>query len=358
LRAGGEIRHEPSQPPAPTTDTPRVPPPDDFDRPHDTLFRYAFERPEIAEGELRTLLPPEVVAALDFTTLTLEPGSLADPEFAQLETDLLYRVMLAGEESFVFILFEHQSSPDALMPYRMLRYMVRIWERWWRSQPSVPRRLPVIVPLVLSNAERRWSAACSLSELYAAPVSVLEALGPHLLNFSLRIDDLPAQTSEALRVRAGLPPFGRLTLFALKRGPWAQDIVAELADWLDPLSDLVATLQGLEDFRLLIRYIQWTADFPPQQLRRLVRQLGRIAEEIAMTAAERLKAEGRAEGEAKGRAEGRLSGQAELLLKQLSLRFGELSNEVRARVAAASLEQIDVYAERVLSAPTLEEVLR
>src|SRR5688572_29437175 len=42
------------------TDTPRVSP-DDFDRPHDRLFRYAFERPEIAEGELRTLLPPDVV---------------------------------------------------------------------------------------------------------------------------------------------------------------------------------------------------------------------------------------------------------------------------------------------------------
>jgi Putative transposase, YhgA-like len=85
-----------AQPPAPATDTPHVPPPDDFDRPHDTLFRYAFERPEIAEGELRALLPPDVVAALDFTTLTLEPGSLADPGFAQLETDLLYRVELVG----------------------------------------------------------------------------------------------------------------------------------------------------------------------------------------------------------------------------------------------------------------------
>jgi hypothetical protein len=338
----------------PATDTSHVPPPDDFGRPHDTLFRYAFERPEIAEGELRTLLPPEVVAALDFTTLTLEPGSLADPEFAQLETDLLYRVQLAGEESFVFLLFEHQSSPDALMPHRMLRYMVRIWERWWRSQPSAPRRLPVIVPLVLSNAQRPWSAARSLSELYAAPGSVLVALGPHLLDLSLCIDDLAAQSSVALRARAGMHVFARLTLFALQRGHTAQDIVAELADWLDPLRDLVATLQGREDFRLWMRYIHRTADFSLQQLLQLIRQVGSSAEEIAMTSAERLKAEGRAEGEAKGK----LNGQAELLLKQLSLRFGELSGDVQARVAAASLEQLAVYAERVLSAPSLDDVLR
>ena len=224
------------QPAASPTDT--RPPPDNFDRPHDRLFRYAFERPEIAEGELRTLLPPEVMAALDFTTLKLEPGSLADPEFAQLKTDLLYRVELAGEESFVFLLFEHQSSPDAL----------------------------------------------------------------------------------------------------------------KLADWLDLLRDLVATLQGREDFRLWMRYIHRTADFSLQQLLELIRQVGSNAEEIAMTSAERLKAEGRAEG--------KLGGQAELLLKQLSFRFGELSNDVQTRVATASLEQLAVYAERVLSAPSLDDVLR
>lgn len=85
-----------------------------------------------------------------------------------------------------------------------------------------------------------------------------------------------------------------------------------------------------------------------------------------MTAAERLKEEGRAEGEAKGRAEGKaegeaqgkIAGQAELLRKQLTLRFGELPAEARTRIADASLEQLEVYAERVLSAGSLDEVLR
>jgi flagellar biosynthesis/type III secretory pathway protein FliH len=115
---------------------------------------------------------------------------------------------------------------------------------------------------------------------------------------------------------------------------------------------------GREDFRLWIRYIHGTADFPPQKLLQLVRQLGSSAEKIAMTSAERLKAEGRVEGRAEGEAKGKLTGQAELLLRQLSLRFGELSNEVQARVAAASLEQLAVYAERVLSADSLDDVLR
>jgi Putative transposase, YhgA-like/Domain of unknown function (DUF4351) len=326
-----------------------VPPDDNFDRPHDRLFRYAFERPEIAEGELRHLLPPEVVQALDFTTLTIEPGSLVDAEHAELETDLLYRVQLAGRESFVFLLFEHQSSADPMMPYRMTRYMLRIWERWTRSQAEPPRQLPLIVPLLLSNDERPWSAPLSLSELYAAPSEVLLALGPHLLDVTLRIEDLPALTTASLAARASLHRFGRLVLFALQRARTSTDFVAELAPWRDEMVLLGRTDQGGEDLSLLIRYIHHTADFEPSNLALLVRGLGRRVEETAMTGAERLRAEGRLEGKAEG--------QAQLLLRQLALRFGALSPAVQTRVAEASLEQLALYGERVLSAASVDDVL-
>ena len=37
---------------------------------------------------------------------------------------------LDGRAAFVYVLIEHQSSPDPMMPLRMLRYVMRIWERW------------------------------------------------------------------------------------------------------------------------------------------------------------------------------------------------------------------------------------
>lgn len=53
----------------------------------------------------------------------------------------------------------------------------------------------------------------------------------------------------------------------------------------------------------------------------------------------------------------RLEAEAKLLLKQLGLRFGPLSEATRARVAAATPEQLDTWVERVLTAATLDEVL-
>ena len=72
-----------------------------------------------------------------------------------------------------------------------------------------------------------------------------------------------------------------------------------------------------------------------------------------MTAAQRLTAESYAQGIAEGKAEGK----AELLLRQMSLRFGALSDATREKVLGAKPEQLDVWAERVLTGANLEEVL-
>ena len=79
-----------------------------------------------------------------------------------------------------------------------------------------------------------------------------------------------------------------------------------------------------------------------------------------MSAAERLRQQGKAEGEAaglaKGRVEGESRGRVATLLKLLTLKFGELPAVTQKRVQAASIEQLDQLAERVLSAETLREV--
>jgi len=71
-------------------------------------------------------------------------------------------------------------------------------------------------------------------------------------------------------------------------------------------------------------------------------------------------AEGRAEGEAEGRAEGeakgRVEGEAKLLLKLLGLRFDNVPDSTRAQVEAAGPEQLETWAERVLTAETLAEI--
>jgi flagellar biosynthesis/type III secretory pathway protein FliH len=70
------------------------------------------------------------------------------------------------------------------------------------------------------------------------------------------------------------------------------------------------------------------------------------------------KAEGWAQGKSEGRAEGMSEGRKEIVLKQLALRFGPLSEAVQTRIRdAADDAQLGAVAERLLTVQTLEEAL-
>ena len=56
-------------------------------------------------------------------------------------------------------------------------------------------------------------------------------------------------------------------------------------------------------------------------------------------------------------AQGKLEGRAALIVKQLTLRFGELNETVQAKIAAASVEELDAIGERLLTAQTLQDAL-
>ena len=54
---------------------------------------------------------------------------------------------------------------------------------------------------------------------------------------------------------------------------------------------------------------------------------------------------------------GRAEGRAAMITKQLTLRFGPLTPEVEARIAEASIAELDGIGERLLTAQTLHEAL-
>ncbi|MGH8239292.1 MAG: DUF4351 domain-containing protein [Steroidobacteraceae bacterium] len=58
-----------------------------------------------------------------------------------------------------------------------------------------------------------------------------------------------------------------------------------------------------------------------------------------------------------GRAEGEAKGRAAVVVKQLGLRFGPLTQQVATRIAEASIAELDEIGERLLTARTLDEAL-
>jgi flagellar biosynthesis/type III secretory pathway protein FliH len=83
-------------------------------------------------------------------------------------------------------------------------------------------------------------------------------------------------------------------------------------------------------------------------------------ENAVTTTAEKLKAEGRREGFVQGQQEGLMQAHQALvraLLKQMRAKFPELSVDVERKVEMASIAQLELWLERILTAQRPEDVV-
>ena len=212
--------------------------------PHDKLFKSTFGEPANATGFLRGELPAALSAALDWDHLQLEPGSFIDSHYRRSESDLLFSAPLHGQDCRIYVLFEHQRELDRWIALRLLRYMVRIWEKFLSEQPEATR-LPVIVPVVLAQNAARWELPSEFSALLDIPAGLADDVRPVIPDFTFRLIQLADLPFDKI---LGTPA-GIITLRVMK----AERIVKLLDDlvWDEPL--MIQIPRELLEF--IIRYI-------------------------------------------------------------------------------------------------------
>jgi len=320
---------------------------------HDTLFKAIFSQPEHAAGELSVVLPRALAERIDFSVLTRESGSFVDPALTERHTDLLFATRIAGQEALLYVLFEHLSHVDPLVSFRLLRYMVRIWEAHLKRHPHA-KRLPIIVPVVLHHSETGWTATTAFESLIDADAQTLAIIAEYVPRFRIALDDLSHQSDAALRARS-MSALGRFGLGLLARSP--DEFLREAEAWAPVVAEAQNGPQGPAALAPALSYILKTNKNPPDQVTaRLIHAWGKDVEEAIVTAADQLREEGRRDGIAKGQLEGIVKGQRQTLLKQLQRKFGHVPEPITARVAAASSDDLDRWLDRILTAPTLDDV--
>lgn len=321
--------------------------------PHDAFFKEVFSQVKAAEAEIEAMLPPELVAELDFSTAKLVPGSFVDEQLSERHSDLLWSVRLGGRQALLYVLLEHQSRPDPLMPYRLLRYMVRIWDRWLRDHAKA-KRLPAVIPLVVYQGASSWRAPKQFADLIELPPVALSAVGKHLPRFELLLDDLSQRSESELRARQA-SPLGVIALLLLKAARERADMIALLDSMADLLQALRSEPRGFRSLELVVRYTLEVSDVSTMDLARLLASKVGIKEgQAVITTAERLREQGIERGLERGLEQGR----RDVLLRQLRIRFGDLADEDVRRVESADSKRLDALTERVLTATSLGELFR
>jgi len=210
----------------------------DIHQPHDRLFRAVFSDAGEAASLLQAALPDPVRDSFDWTTLALAGGTFVDEDLQGSQSDLLYRVQHVGTNRpvLMYLLFEHQSSPDRWLRLRLLRYCCRIWEAERRDEPERSELRP-IVPVVFYQGPRGWNLSTEFADLFPEAARLLPwvpRFGHELLDQTTldpgavtggvkgRIAQLLMMVAFDQRVEAALDRAARLGLVAQPDRRWRQ----------------------------------------------------------------------------------------------------------------------------------------
>ncbi|MBS7244818.1 MAG: Rpn family recombination-promoting nuclease/putative transposase [Comamonas sp.] len=294
-------------------------------------------------------IPDEWLHSLDYSTLEKMPGSYVTGDFRHRADDVVWRVRAGGEWVYLYLLIEFQSKTDPWMAVRIMTYVGLLYQDLIRAKQVLPgKKLPPVLPIVLYNGERKWTAATNIANLIPKAPGLVAQYLPQLQYLLIEHNQY---SSEQLGKISNL--VAAIMAFEQPESEQALlDLIDQLRLWLADNPELERT------FAFWIRAVLLR-----QKRQDLVLPKVQDLKELKMTLAHRLdqweqayEERGLKKGRAEGRTEGRAEGESDFLRRLLVHRFGPLSKELLARMDQASSEQLALWGLRVLDARSLDEV--
>lgn len=293
--------------------------------PHDRYIRSILSNPPVAREFFEKHLPVEVVKVIDFPTLTLQKDSFVDDKLRMRVADLLFSVNFNQDPGYIYLLMEHASKPDRLLPYRMLQYTLSIIDQHLRKSKN-NKKLPLVVPLILYTGNKPYTYSTDFFELFGEEKDLARSifLTPYQL---IDLNKIPDET-----LKEAYYWFGAAALTAKHIRDF--DLVPLIKSMIELLERLKK--EGLDDYvHLTLSYMFTTGEVrDKEEFRDIIRSgLSERDEEIVMTLAEQYRQIGYQEAMVlveqhvqKGKLEGKLEALHETVLNLL--KFGMDAEQV------------------------------
>lgn len=317
---------------------------------HDHAYKLLFSHPEMVRDLILGFVPEDWVKDVDFATLDRVNASYISADLRERADDIVWRVRFRDQQLYIYLLIEFQSTQDVYMAVRMLTYIGLLYQDLIKEKNlALNGRLPPVLPLVLYNGSRRWRAETRLSKLLAEVPPSLQAHQPAL--DYLLIDESSYTESDLVSLQNLAAALFRLEncqepanlgrvialLAAWLKAPEQQSLSRAFATWLKRLlaermpNTAVPAVTDLVEFESMLaeRLTDWTLEWKRQGLEEGIKQ---------------------------GIEQGVRQGESAILVRQLSRRFGDVPENIRNQIDAASLMEIEKWADRVLTASSLEDI--
>ena len=249
--------------------------------------------------------------------------------FRELDVPMLVEWPNGYRAAILFVL-EEETDPRRFSVHRLAHYCLDLSEMF-----NTDRVVPVVIFLHTGQYDQDL---------------VLSGDDCIYLRFCFRSCVLPDLRYEEYRESSNI--VARLNLPNMRYSPEQR---------VDVYADAVRGLRQLEpEPEKLLKYMDFIDIYAHlDEDERIVYSLRYPEEDKFMsTFAERFRQEGKQEGMQQGMQQGMRQGEAQILLRQLSLKFGEIPADKKRLVESADIESLKRWSERILSATSLDEVLQ
>lgn len=265
--------------------------------PHDAVFKQFLTQADTARDFLAIHLPPALRQHCDLDTLQLESASFIEESLRAWYSDVLWSLKTASGEGYIYVVIEHQSSPDAQMAFRLMRYAIAAMQRHLDGGHT---KLPLVVPMLFYHgATTPYPWSLNWLDCFADPQLASEL---YISPFPL-VDVTVIPDDEIVRHR-------RVALLELIQKHIRQRDLMGIVEQLTTI--LLSGDANDRQLKTLFNYLLQTGN---------ARRFGLFIHEVAqrvpqhrerlMTIAERLQEVGRRKGKREGRLEGRQEGRQE-----------------------------------------------
>ncbi|MGE0082880.1 MAG: Rpn family recombination-promoting nuclease/putative transposase [Desulfococcaceae bacterium] len=241
---------------------------------------------------------------------------------------------MKGLDAFLYLLFEHQSTPDPMMVFRLLCYMVNIWKECLDQNPDA-KCLPAIFPAVLYHGKQKWKSPRTMCGM----IDGADIFSEYLPDFTYKLYDLGDYPDEMLMIGGHMALNTVLYLFKHIFDRDFGQIFGKAVNLLKQIREKDESV-FLDFLEWVLRYTCHARNEDESTVRGYIdREVEKLNDEkvrrLAMTVAEQIEKRGEIRGEIKGA--------SSLLYSMLQERFGTVSPALEAKLRNADTNMLNKF---------------
>ena len=304
--------------------------------PHDKLFKLIFSKKEVLIDFLKNNLPDNLRDNLDFATLVIEKESFIEENLTESQSDILITIQYNKFPVNIYLLFEHKSYKDKFTLFQTLKYMLKIYDRQIKDNPST--KIAPVIPIIYYHGKEKLVAPChpdiatpgsAVSHENTGKFSDIFKYDDILLNYIPRFDyvlhDLRGLKENEIKGQLIL----KITELLFKYSPVAEndpESRKKIFEIMKMFKDLLEEENSVKMLNIFIRYLLSATNINKDEI---IENFNNIkfkkGGNTVVSTAELLIEKGRKEGIDKGYIKGKIEVAKELLKNGISLDIIEKS---------------------------------